>query len=100
MSYTKDLQAKLVQYETIAEVEHEKRTAMEEAFDHLDETIKRKTEQMTASGWSPTPHPKEVMWQNLINFSFDGNAGNVAHWTTHRQPNTAPMARRVPRRRR
>ena len=85
-------QAKLVQYETIAEVEHEKRT-----------------EQMTASGsptedeWGnelePTPHPKEVVWQNLINFAFDDSAGNVAHWTTHRTPNQAPMARRVPRRR-
>jgi len=59
-------QDQLVQYETIAEVENER---------------------------------KEVMWQNLINFAFDDSAGNVAHWTTHRTPNQAPTARRVPRRR-
>ena len=63
-------QAKLVQYETIAEVQHEKREK----------------------------HEKEVMWKNLINFAFDDSAGNVAHWTTHLTPNQAPMARRVPRR--
>ena len=83
MSYTKDLQDKLVQYETIAEAENE-RTPMEERNAPID----------TSQNIS-----KEVMWQNLINFAFDDSAGNVAHWTTHRQPNTAPMARRVPRRR-
>jgi hypothetical protein len=83
MSYTKDLQDKLVQYETIAEAENE-RTPMEERNAPID----------TSQNIS-----KEDMWQNLINFAFDNSAGNVAHWTTHRQPNTAPMARRVPRRR-
>ena len=139
MSYTKDLQDKLVQYETIAEVENE-RTPMEEAFDHLDETIRSETEHMRKMGlWtSEEAHPKEDMWKSLIesvethartdkerlgllmheamHYTFsrvrskctstyskpgkwvDEREENIAHWTTHRTPNQAPMARRVPRR--
>ena len=98
MSYTKDLQDKLVQYETIAEAENEKRRG-DTFVDFTGIPDRTPMEERNAPIDTSQNISKEVMWQNLINFAFDDSAGNVAHWTTHRQPNTAPMARRVPRRR-